>query len=67
MEIIYFYLLMIVLLLSVLIISIERLNKNVNKLYSDLDDRLNFIDNNVLNIYSYFKKIYENEKHKTKL
>ena len=66
MEIIYFFLLMIILMLLVLIISIGQLNKNVNKLYSDLDDRLNFIDNNVLNIYSYFKKIYENEKHKTK-
>lgn len=41
MEIIYFYLLMIVIMLSVLIISIERLNKNVNKLYSDIDNKLN--------------------------
>lgn len=54
-------------MLLVLIISIGQLNKNVIKLYSDLDDKLNFIDNNILNIYSYIKKVYESERYKQNL
>lgn len=56
MEIIYFLLLMIIIMLLLLIISIGQVNKNIIKLYSNLDDKLSFIDNTVLNIYSYIKK-----------
>ena len=55
MEIIYFLLLMIILMLLALIISIGQVNKNIIKLYFNLDDKLSFIDNNTLNIYSYIK------------
>ena len=50
-------------MLLVLIISIRQVNKNIIKLYFNLDDKLNFIDNNILNIYSIIKrKIHESEK-----
>ena len=48
MEIIYFYLLMIVLLLSVLIISIERLNKNIIKSHLELIDKLTKIQESII-------------------
>lgn len=53
-------------MLLVLIISIGQLNKNIAKLYFNLDDKLNSIDNSILNIYSNikYKKVYENKKHK---
>lgn len=54
---------MIIIMLLVLIISIRQVNKNIIKLYFNLDDKLNFIDNNILNIYSIIKrKIHESEK-----
>lgn len=43
-------------MLLVLIISIGQVNKNIIKLYSNLDNKLSFIDNNTLNIYSYIKR-----------
>ena len=51
-------------MLLLLIISIRQVNKNIIKLYFNLDDKLNFIDNNILNIYSIIKrKIHESKRY----
>lgn len=64
MEIIYFLLLMIIMMLLVLIISIGQLNKNIAKLYFNLDDKLNILHNTIIDIhpnYNRYKKVYENK------
>lgn len=55
MEIIYFLLLMIILMLFVLIISIGQLNKNIIKLYFNLDDKLSIIRDTIINIHPGYK------------
>lgn len=57
---------MIIIMLLVLIISIGQVNKNITKLYFNLEDKLNSINNDILNIYSNikYKKVYENKEHK---
>ena len=69
MEIIYFLLLMIILMLFVLIISIGRLNKNIIKLYFNLDNKLSIIRDTIIDVYPgyKYKKVYESEKYKQNL
>lgn len=65
MEIIYFLLLMIILMLLVLIISIGQVNKNIAKLYFNLDDKLSIIRDTITNVHPgyKYKKVYESKRH----
>lgn len=69
MEIIYFLLLMIILMLLVLIISIGHLNKNIINLYVNIDNKLNTIQETIIDIHPgyKYKKVYESERYKTKI
>lgn len=55
MKIIYFFLLMITLMLLVLIISIGQLNKNIIKLYFNLDNKLSIIRDTIIDVYPGYK------------
>ena len=55
MEIIYFLLIMIILMLFVLIISIWQLNKNIIKLYFTLDNKLSIIHDTIIDIHPGYK------------
>ena len=69
MEIIYFLLLMIILMLFVLIISIGQVNKNIAKLYFNLDNKLSIIRDTIIDIHPAhkYKKVYESERYKQKI
>lgn len=69
MEIIFFLLLMIVIMLLILIISIGQINKNIAKLYFNLDNKLSIIRDTIIDIHPNYKykKVYESEKYKQKL
>ena len=60
MEIIYFLLLIIIIMLLALIISIGQLNKNIMKLYFNLDNKLSIMRDTIIEIHpgyiEYFKK-----------
>ena len=55
MEIIYFLLLMIIIMLLLLIISIGQLNKNIIKLYFNLDNKLSIIRDTIIDIHPGYK------------
>lgn len=69
MEIIYFLLLMIILMLLLLIISIIQVNKNIAKLYFNLDNKLSIIRDTIIDIHPNYKykKVYETERYKQKI
>ena len=52
-------------MLLVLIISIGQLNKNIAKLYFNLDDKLSIIRDTIIDIHpSYkYKKVYESKRY----
>lgn len=55
-------------MLLVLIISIGYLNKNIVKLNSNIDNKLNIIHNTIIDIHPNYKykKVYESERYKQK-
>ena len=65
MEIIYFLLLMIILMLLVLIISIGQINKNIIKLYFNLDNKLSIIRDTIIDVHPghKYKKVYESKRY----
>lgn len=69
MKIIFFLLSMIVLMLLVLIISIGQVNKNIIKLYFNLDNKLSIIRDTIIDIHPNYKytKVYESERYKQKI
>ena len=66
MEIIFFLLTMIILMLLVLIISIGQLNKNIIKLYFEFNSKLTVMQETIIDIHPNYKykKVYESEKYK---
>ena len=56
---------MIILMLFILIISIGQLNKNLIKLYFNLDDKLNIIRDTIIDIHlgHKYKKVYESKRY----
>lgn len=54
-------------MLLVLIISIGQLNKNIIKLYFNLDNKLSIIRDTIIDIHpSYkYKKVYQSQRYET--
>ena len=69
MEIIFFLLLMIIIMLLLLIISVWQINKNIIKLYFNLDNKLSIIRDTIIDVHPgyKYKKIYESEKYTQKI
>lgn len=68
MEFIQLLLVIIIIMLLSLIISIGQLNKTIAKLYFNTDNKLSIIRDTIIDAHPNYKykKVYENEKHKTK-
>lgn len=55
MEIIFFLLLMIIIMLLVLIISIGQVNKNIIKLYLQLNSKLTVMQDTIIDVHPGYK------------
>ena len=69
MEIIYFLLLMIILILFVLTMSIRQVNKNIINLYLQLNSKLTVLQDTIIDIHPgyKYKKVYESKRYEEKL